>query len=152
MNTKKAVDEIPFSLLYLIMQNVKLEKQIRCYGTDTKIHNSEIHMISAVAKNQDIIVKGLADFFWDYKRICFWNPYKAWKKRAYNKKADVNNVKSLKIAFTTKGKLMHEEHMKYHEEINKLVWSELTLLTEEQIKLLNTFKKNIANKFDSLKL
>jgi len=145
---RRGTDSVSYSLLRLVMRYMELDKQIHNFGTDTPIYYSEIHLISAIANNPDIHVKGLAELLNITSASVSEMLGKLQKKGLIQKTADKNNLSRLKLTLTTKGQLAHEEHMKYHSKLNQIIAEELKGKSDEQIAFLHNFCDHIRDRLD----
>ena len=70
------------------------------------------------------------------------------RKGLVQKSADKNNLSRLKLSLTAMGQLAHEEHMRYHNELNQIIAAELKDVSPEQISFLHDFFDNIRGRID----
>ncbi len=64
------------------------------------------------------------------------------------KSTDKSNLSRLKLSLTTKGLLAHEEHMRYHQELNQMIAEELKDASAEQIAFLSGFCDHLRERMD----
>lgn len=148
LNHTEGKEAVPYSLLHLVTSYVELDKKIRYYGTDVPIYNSEIHLISAIANNPEIHIRGLAEKFGITSASVSEMISKMQKKGLVEKHIDKDNLSRIKLSLTEKGMLAHREHRKYHDELNCMVGDELNGASEEQIEFLNFFLGNMARRMN----
>ncbi len=139
MDGKMPREYAPYSVLYLTMQFKDLETKMHNYGTDTPIYHSEIHLISEIAENPDIHVRGLAERMGITSASVSEMLGKLMKKGLVEKTTDKENLSRLKLSLTEKGLHAHKEHMRYHDELNEIVGKSLEGATDEQVAFLNEF-------------
>lgn len=151
MEGRSGAEEVSYKLLRLVMTYMNMDRQMQNYGTDTVIYHSEIHLISAIAKNADINVKGLAEQFGITSASVSETLSKLQKKGLIKKTQDEGNLSRLKLSLTTKGRLAHEEHMRYHDEINQIIAEALTGATEEQLDFLIGFCNGVRTRMEDFK-
>ncbi|NLG02416.1 MAG: MarR family transcriptional regulator [Clostridia bacterium] len=152
MAKRKIIDEVPYSMLKLIMRYLELDRKTQYYGTDKPIYYSEIHMISAIAQKPDINVKGLAEEFKITSASVSEMLTKLNKKGMVNKAVDKNHPVSLKLSLTEKGKRAHEEHMRYHSKLEQMVIEELSDASDEQIQTIVDFLNHMRNRLDEFEI
>ncbi|MDO4539944.1 MAG: MarR family transcriptional regulator [Syntrophomonadaceae bacterium] len=150
MDKNKMIDAVPYSMLSLAMRYVELNKRIHSYGTDTIIFHSEIHLISAIARNPEIHVKGLAELLGITSASVSEMLSKLLKKGLVRKEVDKDNLARVKLSLTTKGQLAHEEHMRYHDQLNRMVADELADATDEQIAFILEFCAHMCERLNNL--
>lgn len=148
LNHREGKEAVPYSLLHLVMSYMNLDKKIRYYGTDTPISNSEIHIISAIADNPEIHIRGLAEKLGITSASVSEMISRMQKKGLVEKRIDKKNLSRLNLFLTEKGKLAHREHRKYHDELNRMVNDELEGVSAEQIAFLNSFLENMAKRMN----
>ena len=139
---------ISHGLLHFVMSYTDLEKKARCYETDVPIYNSEIHLISAIAQNPEIHIRGLAEKFGITSASVSEMIKKMQKKGLVEKRVDKENHSRIQITLTEKGKLAHRVHRRYHEELDQMVEEELKEASEETIEFLDLFLKNMTRRIE----
>lgn len=144
-------ESVSYSLLRLIMRYIELDKQIHSFGTDTPIYHAEIHLISTIANNPNIHVKGLAERLGITSASASEMISKLKKKGLVQKSTDSDNLSRLKLSLTTKGQLAHEEHLRYHDELNRIITEELQGATEEQFAFLHDFFDGVRIRLDDFR-
>ncbi len=148
MKERSIRQQVSYSLLKLVMRYIDLDHQVQNFGTNVPIYNSEIHMVSAIAKNPGIHVRGLAE------KLNISTPSvseivrKLEKKDLVRKEVSSGNQSRLALYVTTKGELAHEEHIKYHRILEDMVNEELAESSDEQAAFVNSFLQNLITKLD----
>lgn len=146
---REGAEGVTYGLINLVMRYIELDKQMHNFGTDVVIHHSEIHLISAIAINPDVHIRGLAEKMGITSASVSEMISKLQKKGLVQKNVDKDNLSRLRLSLTTKGQLAHEEHMRYHEELNRIVADELKGTSEEQIAFLHEFCDHIRERLSS---
>lgn len=148
MEQRREAETVSFSLLKLIMRYIELDKQTHYFGTGTPIYNSEIHLISMIAKNPGIHIRGLAEQLGVTSASVSETISKLQKKGLVLKSTDKSNLSRLNLSLTAKGQLAHEAHMRYHEELIQIIASELKDAPAEQIAFLRDFCDHVRQRMD----
>lgn len=148
MENNGIITEIPYSMLKLIMCYLELDSKIQYYGTDIPIYRSEIHLISAIAKKPDINVKGLAEEFKITSASVSEMLTKLQRKGMIDKTFDKNYRVGLKLTLTEKGKKAHDEHMRYHTNLNQMVIDELSTASHEQTETILSFLNSMCKRLE----
>lgn len=148
MDHRTETDSVSYSLLLLVMRYMELDKQMHNFGTDTPIFHAEIHLISTIAHNPDIHVRGLAEKLGITSASVSEMIGKLKKKGLVQKSADSDNLSKLNLSLTAKGRLAHEEHMRYHDELNCIIAEELKEASEEQVAFLHDFCDGVRKRLD----
>ena len=149
INHRDGTETVSYSLLRLVVRYMELDKQMHRFGTDTPIYHSEIHLISAIAQNPDIHVRGLAEQLGVTSASVSEMINKLQKKGLVQKSTDKNNLSRLNLSLTDKGRLAHEEHMRYHEELNQIISAELAGASGEQVAFLHDFCDHMRERIDN---
>lgn len=150
MSNRPIKEQLSYDLLSLVVQYMELDKHTRNFGTDVTIYNSEIHLISAIAKNPGIHVKGLAELLGITSASVSEMLKKLEKKSLIQKQTDTANLSRLNITLTDAGMRAHEEHMRYHEIINDITGEELADATDEQILIIDNFLNGIRKRLNEM--
>lgn len=143
---RSGTESVSYSLLSLVVRYMELDKMMHNYGTDTPIYHSEIHLISAIARNPDIHIRGLAEQLGITSASVSEMISKLQKKGLVLKNVDKDNLSRLKLSLTTKGRLAHEEHMRYHSELNRIIAEELKDASAEQVSFLHDFCDHVRER------
>ena len=151
INHGSGAESVSYSLLKLVMRYMELDKQIHDFGTDTPIYHAEIHLISEIAQNPDIHIRGLAEQLDITSASVSEMISKLQKKGLVQKSTDKKNLSRLNLSLTDKGQLAHEEHMRYHEELNQIIAAELAGASEEQIAFLHDFCDHVRERMDDFR-
>lgn len=151
MGHRNGPEAVSYSLLSLVMRYMELDKQIRNFGTGTPIYHSEIHLISAIADNPDIHIRGLAERLGVTSASVSEMISKLQKKGLVQKDTDEGNLSRLKLTLTTEGRLAHKEHLRYHEELDRIIAAELADVPDEQVAFLKAFCDHVRERMDKFK-
>lgn len=140
--------EVSYAMLRLITRYMEIDKKTQNYGTNVSIHHAEIHMVSAIAENPGIHVRGLAEHFNISSASVSELIRKLEKKNLIRRETDSSNLSRLSLHLTKKGELAHEEHMKYHRMLEEMVEDELNDFTDEQINSYINFFHKLTEKME----
>jgi len=140
--------EVSYAMLRLFTRYMEIDKKTQTYGTKVPIHHAEIHMVSAIAQNPGIHVRGLAEYFSYSSASVSEIIRKLEKKNLVRKETDSKNLSRLSLYLTKKGELAHEEHQKYHRMLEAMMEEELNDLTDEQIDCFITLFHNLLIKME----
>jgi len=150
MNANDCEKSVPFTLLELKTRYNEIEKTTQYFGTDVSIHKAEIHMVSTIADNPGIHVRGLAELLGITSASVSEIVRKLERKELIYKETDSNNISRLLLYLTKKGEHAHGEHLRYHKMLEKAVIEELSLATEQQKTFLVTFLTGLLKRFEEV--
>ena len=139
-----------YSLFALVAKFGGIEQQSRCYGTDVEIFNAEIHMIMAVHDAEGIHVGGLAEKLRITKASASELLRKLERKGLVCKKTDPAKLSRLNIFLTDKGRVAHERHILYHEQLNVMIDQVMCNYTPQQVQFLSAFFADLCSGMDAL--
>lgn len=137
-------------LLKIITRYEKFMKSARNYGTDVPIHYSEIHMVSAIAKNPGIHISGLAEHFGYTRGAVSEVVAKLEKKGLLVKEVDPENLSRLKLYLTKKGEGAQGEHDRYHGMVSNLILDILRGLPPEHVEAISIFLRELSEELSSI--
>ncbi|MGL6200478.1 MAG: MarR family winged helix-turn-helix transcriptional regulator [Lachnospiraceae bacterium] len=128
-----------------------MECTVRNYGTDTPLHEAEIHMIKAIKENEGIHVTGLAEQLGVTKGAVSQIIAKLDTKEMIVKAQDANNLSRLVLRLSAKGETAYLHHEKLHGEFDSLVADVLETTSEKDraflIQFLSTLEEKV-NRFE----
>lgn len=151
-NFEQSKGKASYELLHLTQRLEKLNRKIRRYGTDTLLHEAEIHTIKAIHENSEIHITGLAQKLGVTKGAISQIVAKLEKKGMVQKLTDPKNQSRTLLALTKKGEIAYAEHERMHAEFDRLVEQVLSSHSEENIKFLHLFMKQLEQKLDTFDL
>lgn len=140
--------EVSYAILRLMTRYMQIDKKTQTYGTNVPIYHTEIHIVSAIAENPGIHVRGLAEYFRYSSASVSEVIRKLEKKNLVRKETYSKNRSRLSLYVTKKGELAHEEHQKYHRMLEAMVEEELDGLTNEQINSFISLLHNLYIKME----
>lgn len=151
MNMKfKRRTKISCTLLRVMSELSKFDKQTRSYGTDEHLFDAEIHMIKSVKENEGIHVTGLAELLGVTKGAVSQIIMKLQKKGMIIKDTDPRNLSRLMLRLTSKGEIAYLYHEKFHQELDDLVNGILDKATEDKKVFLKSFLDSFEEKLRGL--
>lgn len=140
--------KVSISLLKVIMKYRSIDKAMRNFGTDVPIYNSEIHIVSIIAKNPGIHVRGLAELLEIASASVSETVRKLIKKDLVYKEKDPKNLSRLSLFVTKKGEIAHKEHLRYHELLDDMITTQLQNASDEEIDFLTDFLSSLSEELD----
>lgn len=150
MINEKNRNKISYIYLDSVIKYNEKEKQIRYFGTDTPIYNSEIHVISAIARNLGIHIAGLAEILKITKGSVSEIVKKLEKKGLVEKRIDSSNASRLSLYLTEKGEKAHKNHMKFHKEFNDYIENILLNYSDTEKEAIRDFLKLLDEKINDI--
>ena len=115
------------------------------YDTDIDIFRSEIHIISIIGLYKNIHISEIARKFGVTKGAISKAIKKLEKKGLVKKSIDKENNTRTLVELTAKGKIADKGHDNYHNKYDKIMFSFLNSLKEQELFVLQSFLKK-ANK------
>lgn len=151
MNLKfKNRTKTSYTFLRIVTKISKLDKKIRYYGTDSPLHEAEIHMIKSIKENEGIHVTGLADMLGVTKGAVSQIIMRLEYKGMIIKDTDPRNLSRLALRLTPKGETAYQHHEKKHQEFEELFNALLEGTTEDNKVFLNIFLNSLDEKIDAI--
>lgn len=142
-------NKISYSLLTVIYKFIENDKQIRYYGTDTPLFNSEIHMIRAIKEEEGIHITGLAKKLGVTKGAVSQIVNKLNRKGFITKETDIHNQSRLVIKLTCKGEIANANHVKLHDKFDALINDILKDASNEEVLFLKNFLSRVEEQIDN---
>ncbi|KGM97832.1 hypothetical protein Z968_02205 [Clostridium novyi A str. 4552] len=143
MDKKEIIKKLPRQFLDTVEQFNITDKQARNFGTDIKLHLSEIHLIQYIGNNYKVHISEIARGLNITKGAVSQMVKKLEKKGCVEKILDSENRSRTIISLTSKGKSAYMEHEKYHEKIDKLILGLLKDYSESEILAVEKFLKGM---------
>jgi Transcriptional regulators len=141
-------NQISYLLLRIAIQLSEIESQIRTYGTDVSIYESEIHMLSTIKETEDIHISGLAETWGVTKGAVSQLIGKLHKKGLVEKALDENNLSRVKIRLTSKGETAQARHEDLHAQFEQLMQYEVQQYSQELQDFLAVALKGISTRLE----
>jgi DNA-binding MarR family transcriptional regulator len=151
MNNNCCHDKISYPLLAVVFKFMEIDKKTRYYGTDVPLFYAEIHLIKAIKENEGIHITGLAQYLEVTKGAVSQMLMKLEKKGFVVKEKDPGNQSRFLLKLTPKGEVAHENHMRMHQEFDKLVNETLEKAKEGEVQFLKRFFVDIMGKMENYK-
>lgn len=140
--------KISYALLRLTASISEMECLVRNYGTDTPLHEAEIHMIKAIKENEGIHLTGLAGQLGVTKGAVSQIIAKLDKKGMIIKEPDAGNLSRLVLRLTAKGETACRHHEKLHGKFDMLVDDALKTASAEEKIFLKQFLSVMEEKVE----
>jgi DNA-binding MarR family transcriptional regulator len=144
-------ERISYAFLRVIFKFFEIDRKTRFYGTDTPLFYAEIHLIKAIKENEGIHITGLAQRLGVTKGAVSQMLFKLEKKGFIIKEKDATNQSRFLLKLTPKGEVAHENHMRMHQEFDKLVNETLEKAKEGEVQFLKRFFVDIMGKMENYK-
>ncbi len=148
INTSIDEQKTSIALLKVIMKYRSIDKAVRNFGTDVPIYNAEIHMISMIAENPGVHIRGLAEEMDISSASVSEIVRKLEKKQLVYKEIDAKNLSRLALFVTKKRKIAHKEHLRYHDIIETMIAQQLNGASPEECAFLSDFLSGLLLKMD----
>lgn len=142
-------NQVSYALLRLSTKLSEMECTVRNYGTDTPLHEAEIHMVKAIKENEGTHVTGLAEQLGVTKGAVSQIIAKLDKKEMIVKEQDANNLSRLVLRLSAKGETAYLNHEKLHGEFDRLVADVLETASEKDKAFLIRFLSSLEEKVDN---
>ena len=139
---------VSYSVLKLARRYMELDGCVHNYGTNVSIYHSEIHLVSAIARNPGIHVRGLAERMGVASASVSETVRKLEKKGLVRKEISPDNQSRLSLYLTKKGELAHEEHTRYHKILEHIVEDALSDASDAQVEFITTFFADLLKRMD----
>ena len=139
--------KISRQLLNTIEQFNEYDKKARTFGTDYKLHFSEIHLIEFIGNNKNCYVSEIAKGTKVTKGAVSQMVKKLERRGYLFKTIDTSNKARTLIHLTKKGQKAFDEHNKYHIYLDNLVAETLEGLSHQEITIIFEFLKKMECKW-----
>lgn len=133
------------NILNIIDTFVKKDREANYYGTDTKLHFSEIHMIVFIKENKGLHMSRIAEEMNVTRGAVSQTIGRLYKKGFLVKEISDDNKSKLEIKLTEKGEIAYNNHQKEKKDFYSLVSHLLKDYDEEKIESLDQFLENLNN-------
>ncbi|TCL73292.1 DNA-binding MarR family transcriptional regulator [Hydrogenispora ethanolica] len=139
---------ISYSLLRVIYKFFDIDQKTRYYGTDHPLSYVEIHLISAIHRNEGVHVTGLAEILGVTKGAVSQVLMKLETKGYVLKERDPLNQSRFLLKLTPKGETAHRHHIEFHNKFDELVCQILKGQTDGNVQFLEDFIEAFDQKLD----
>ncbi len=134
----------------ILNKYIYLEKKTRKYGTDIKLHPSEIHAIEAIGKNRDPNITKIADYLGIRLASASEVLTKLNRKDLIIKYTIGKNKKEKFVKLTKKGQEAFEGHKKFHERFDDGNRFFETYEDQEKLTAISDFFTFVEDIFDDM--
>ena len=131
------------TLLRVFNKFTQNEKKPRHFGVDELLHPSEIHMVMMIGDNEGAHVSELARIAGVTRGAVSQVVAKLEKKGLVKKIEDPHNSLKTVPALTNKGYVAYYAHEQYHEEMDADMYAYVRGLTDDQLRVIEDFLRNI---------
>ncbi len=147
---RKDNKSLAYAVLNLAENYLRQEKETRYYGTDVPIFYSEIHVLMEIVDHPGIHINGLAEELDVTKASASEMVKKLEKKGLVEKRIDERKLSKLAVYATDKGKLAHENHVKYHDRFEQMIEKHVSSGTAAEVAFLLKFLHNVVKDLDKV--
>lgn len=145
MDKNYIIKKIPRKLLNIINNFNESDKKARDFGTDEMLHLSEIHLIEFIGDNEKLSVSEIARRKNITRAAVSKTLVRLEDKKLIIKDINPDNRTQIIISLTRKGWTAYCEHKKYHENINKIIFSCVNNNSKEDINAIYSFLDQLEN-------
>ncbi|MDO3676926.1 MarR family winged helix-turn-helix transcriptional regulator [Paenibacillus ehimensis] len=140
--------EISYNFLGAAYAYVEYEKNTHFLKTKDgkQIYYTEIHIVSEIKENEGIHITALADKLGVTVGAVSQIVIKLEKKGLIKKEKDIKNQSRFLLKLTPEGEVVHQNHLKFHEELDHLVYELLKDESEEKVLFLKDFLTSLQGK------
>lgn len=143
-------DIIGYALLRIVYKLAEIDKKVRDYGTDTPLHNSEIHMIKEIKNSKGSHISEIARKL-DVTRGAVSQIIMKLEKKGFVRKEMVSeNQLKLVPVLTEKGETADSNHNRYHEVFNNSLKGILKKNNINEREAIKNFLLNVEEKCTEL--
>ncbi|GAA0377457.1 MarR family winged helix-turn-helix transcriptional regulator [Bacillus horti] len=142
--------EISNAFLGAVYAYTEYEKETHFLKTKDgkQIYYAEIHLISTIKENEGIHITGLADKLGVTIGAVSQLLIKLERKGLIQKEKDPKNQSRFLIKLTTEGEKTHENHLKFHEEFDSLLFASVQGEPKEKVDFLERFLLEVCEKLE----
>jgi DNA-binding MarR family transcriptional regulator len=144
------IDNLGFLLRNMMNKVVAREKKPHVFKNGEILYRFEMHILSLIGKNPDINVSKLAETMNVTKGAISQVINKLIRKNYVIKLRDNSNRRMVKLNLTKKGKVIFEEHEKFHERFNSVIMERFLDRKPEDRKLILEILINMNDSLDDL--
>ena len=143
-------DIISYALLRIVYKIAEIDEQVRNYGTDTPLHNSEIHMIKEIKNSNGSHISEIARKL-DVTRGAVSQIIMKLEKKGFVRKEMVSeNQLKLVPVLTEKGEIADSSHKRYHEVFNNSLKGILKKKNIDERETIKNFLLDVEEKCTEL--
>jgi len=144
------LNQLSFGLTRVSYKLMGGDRMTLSYGTDVKIHGSEIHMICHIKHNPGSHISGIARSIKVTRGAVSQIVMKLEKKGLVQKVENPGNKRRLDLILTEKGEKAYVGHQKLHQAFSKNLKSVVSDYSQAQMDLIAEFVTNLEGSVDQL--
>lgn len=148
MKDTKSMEELADLFVRVVNRYNEMEKIPYFTGTDLVLHRSEVHMIDAIGKNQDINITKLSKLQGITKAAVSKMVRNLVKKGLVTKSLSPETENEVVLNITDEGKKVFEIHREYHERLNGEFTGIFSGMSEQTLDDLRSTLTKMGNAFD----
>lgn len=148
MRDTKSMEELADLFVRVVNRYNEMEKIPYFTGTDLVLHRSEVHMIDAIGKNQDINITKLSKLQGITKAAVSKMIRNLVKKGLVTKSLSPETENEVVLNITDEGKKVFEIHREYHERLNGEFTGIFSGMSEQALDDLRSTLMKMGNAFD----
>lgn len=148
MRDTKSMEELADLFVRVVNRYNEMEKIPYFTGTDLVLHRSEVHMIDAIGKNQDINITKLSKLQGITKAAVSKMIRNLVKKGLVTKSLSPETENEVVLNITDEGKKVFEIHREYHERLNGEFTGIFSGMSEQALDDLRSTLTKMGNAFD----
>ncbi len=142
------MEELADLFVRVVNRYNEMEKIPYFTGTDLVLHRSEVHMIDAIGKNQDINITKLSKLQGITKAAVSKMIRNLVKKGLVTKSLSPETENEVVLNITDEGKKVFEIHREYHERLNGEFTGIFSGMSEQALDDLRSTLMKMGNAFD----
>lgn len=143
-------EKMAYGLVRISYKLLGGDRMTLTYGTDVKIHGSEIHMVCHIKRNPGSHISGIAREIKVTRGAVSQIVRKLEKKKLVRKVENPDNKRILNLELTDKGEKAFKGHQMLHGEFNDGLKNVIKDYDSEQMELLQNFVKDLEDRIDCL--
>lgn len=144
------LDEVSFALVRISYKLLGGDRMSLTYGTDVKIHGSEIHMICHIKRNPHSHSSSIARSLKVSRGAVSQIISKLERKGLVRKEPQADNARCLDLILTEKGQRAYEGHQRLHAMFTSELEKVLSSYQGSEVELIRGFLSQIEGSVDKL--
>lgn len=150
MKDTMSVEELCDIFLQVVNKFIAMDKLPQPYDSDALLHLSEIHIIDAIGKNENINITNLAKLQGITRGAVSQMIKKLVRKGVVMKSISPETENEVVLTLTRKGRDVFEKHRQYHAELNQKIADLLSEAPEDTIVCLGKLGCGLEKIFDEI--
>ncbi len=147
---KTQLNQLSFGLTRVSYKLMGGDRMTLSYGTDVKIHGSEIHMICHIKHNPGSHISGIARAIKVTRGAVSQIVMKLEKKGLVRKVENPENKRRLDLVLTEKGEKAYIGHQKLHRAFSENLKTIVSGYSQEEMDLVSSFVSDLEGSVDQL--